>query len=216
MEVGSSRDGRPEIWTPASVGHPLFLIQPRTGDLNGSDVPVLLARQFTTTLMGLTDPSRSHMRRSNAHHHDRKLSIRTDHEDGARIYSPFEMTHRHEVPRPKPWTEAPFGHLNRNKKIAEIVSVGRGEYVLFVRAVSIRPFRDSIDVRVSAFRGDPPLLAVTADTLFRAFPELERDTATLLDKDLTFGDLAKEVRKAAKKRMDQVLLLESPVDPPRT
>lgn len=216
MEVGSSRDGRPEIWTPASLDRPLFVIQPRIGDLNGSDIPVLLGRQFATTLMGLTDPTRSHARRSNAHHHDRKLAIQTDHEDGARVYSPFEMRHRYEMPRPKPWIQDPFGHVNRNKGVYEIVSVGRGQYVLFVRAVSIRPFRDSVDVRVSAFKGNPPLLAINADTLFTAFPELERDPSVLLGEDLTFDDLTYQIGEAAKSRMDKVLLLESPVDPPRT
>ena len=216
MKIRESRDGRPEILRPVPSNHPLFLIQPRLEDLNGSKIPILLGRQFSTTMMMLSNPTRSHMRRRNAHHHDRKLSVQTDHSDGARIHSPFEMKHRDELSRSKPWLQDPFGHVNRYKVVPEIVSVGKKGYVLLVRAVVIRPFRDSVAVRVSAFRGNPPLLAVHADTLFGAFPELEKDPNTLLDESLTFEELYGQVREAAERQSSSVLLLEAPVDPPRT
>ena len=217
MKIRESRDGRPEICTPVHLNHPLFFVQPRIEDLNGSDVPVLLGRQFSTMIMELTDPTRSHMRRRNAHWHDRKLSVRTDHADGAQIYSPFEMQSRNELPRSKPWIQDPFGHLNRyKKKVREMVSVGKGQYVLLIRAIVIRPFYDSVGVKVSAFRGNPPLLAVHADTLFGAFPELGKDPNALLEEDMTFGALHEQVREAAERQSSEVLLLESPVDPPRT
>jgi len=180
----------------------------------------------STTTLALTTPTRSHFERCNAQKEDRKLSVWTDHAGGARIYSPDEMKRRDEIPRRKSFTPDPFGHLNPNAAISEIVSVGQS-IRLWVQAVTRRASKDRITVQVSTFTGEEPMLVVEARTLRAAFPDLEGvptshfaakrvDNYPYLDPKITFESIVEATRTQARNLDTRVLLLERPVAPNRS
>ncbi len=218
MRIRRMDDGRPEARSGASLDAPLYFIQPRpeNEELEG---PAILARHLVTGLLGLTHPTRSHVKRPNAEENDRKLSFWTDASGGARIYSPYEIQNRENLPRPKPFEANPFGHVNRVTGITELIDYWDRRLMLWVQARDTDT-PDSVSVKVLSFTAEQPLLIVHAGTLFEAFPHLQQGPRSQFEAkrmneiptlDLGFPELADLLQKTAAGRMDHAHLLKTPV-----